>query len=124
MNDVDTDKHRHTTGNEEGPDHRHNDDERMLDAPPDMLPGDASGRVLTILSALDELGTDYWLEAGGGWAGCWGIGGARAAQRHRIEHSGVARVCVHVPGPCLRTPARTLAVPLRRSDDRCGLDAA
>src|SRR4051794_13487614 len=24
MNDVDTDKHRHTMGNEEGPDHRHN----------------------------------------------------------------------------------------------------
>src|SRR3954447_14642005 len=79
MNDVDTDKHRHTTGNEEGPDHRHNDDERMLDAPPDMLHGDASGRVLTILSALDELGTDYWLEAGGGSTVCWVITPERTA---------------------------------------------
>jgi hypothetical protein len=29
MNDVDTDKRRHIMGNEEGPDHRHNADERM-----------------------------------------------------------------------------------------------
>src|SRR3954452_22714602 len=35
MNDVDTDNHRHTMGNEEGPDHRHN---AAFRAPPADLP--------------------------------------------------------------------------------------
>src|SRR4051794_25294435 len=43
----------------------------MLDAPPDMLRGDASGRVLTILSAPDQGGAHYWLDGGWGSTVCW-----------------------------------------------------